>query len=207
MKTLRIISIMLLIVSITGNACKKAPSDPGNGDDNNGNNNGHEDIVYGDTATANIKMPQVDIPWPSLADSPWPMSTVNPQGVARSPNPGPTTGSVIWSTDLDAGEATYGPAIGPDGTIYINMHAYGLFALDQDGNIKWDVLDTYELNPRTGPVVAADSTIYIGGSGFWAFNPDGTEKWIFKDDRYFHEVRPLVGIDGTIYPRDAIEFK
>jgi outer membrane protein assembly factor BamB len=40
--------------------------------------------------------------------------------------------------------------------------------------------------------------------GFRAFNPDGTEKWVFREDKGFaEEARPLVGIDGTIYPRGA----
>jgi hypothetical protein len=204
MKSQRFFWTFCLLVLFVGYSCRKTPSDPGDGN-NNGNNNGNEDIVYGDTATANVKMPQFDIPWPSLADSPWPMSTVNPQGIARCSYSGPSLGVVKWSTDLDAGKATYGPAIGPDGTVYTTMHAFGLYAINGDGTIKWSVLNTKELHPRTGPVVAADSTIYIGGVGFRAFSPDGTEKWVFREDRGFAEVRPLVGIDGTIYPRDAME--
>ena len=114
-----------------------------------------------DTAVANIKMPQQDIPWPSLADSPWPMASVNPQGIARSAFPGPDMGEVVWSLDLASGRQNNQPAIGPDGTIYFSMD-FGLVAVSPEGNIKWRILTERRINtPKSGAVIAADSTIYI----------------------------------------------
>jgi len=146
-------------------------------------------------------MPQIDIPWPSLADSPWPMSTVNPQGIARSRYLGPQEGEVLWAivselTPLDE----VGPAIGPDGIIYFTGAGItkSFLALTPEGHIKWSL--GFQL--LTGPIVAADSTIYVGGRGFYALRPDGTVKWAL-DDHYTTEIRPLLGIDGTIYTKNG----
>ena len=147
-----------------------------------------------------VTCPQTDIPWPSLADSPWPMSTVNPQGIARCSFPGPREGKVLWAIAVDTFSTRdeIGPAIGPDGTIYFSADAAtkNLLALTPEGHIKWGS----GLRVLTGPVVAADSTIYVGGDNFYALRPDGTVKWVF--DAYCTEIRPLIGIDGTIYIKD-----
>jgi len=50
---------------------------------------------------------QEDIPWPSLADSPWPMNHGDPQSTGRSKFPGPLSGTVIKEVeawDLQAGK-------------------------------------------------------------------------------------------------------
>lgn len=39
---------------------------------------------------------QVKIPWPSLADSPWPILRGDMQGTGRSEYIGPRTNNVIW---------------------------------------------------------------------------------------------------------------
>ncbi len=155
-------------------------------------------------------MPQTDIPWPSLANSPWPMSTVNPQGIARTPFPGPKEGKLLWTSELGPfGGGTYGgPAIGPDGTIYVSFSGgsgspAGFAAISPDGKIKWT--RPWEQTSRydTGPVVAVDTTIYVGGSYLYAIRPNGSTKWQYKGENKFMESRPLLGIDGTIYAMDG----
>jgi len=152
-----------------------------------------------------VTCPQTDIPWPSLADSPWPMSTVNPQGIARSSYLGPQEGKVLWAIVPEDAFSTcdeIGPAIGPDGTIYFSADAATkrFVALTSEGNIKW----SSDLRVYTGPVIAADSTIYVGGTNFYALRPDGTVKWVFQEESdFFVEIRPLIGIDGTIYTKSA----
>ena len=42
---------------------------------------------------------QEDIPWPSLADSPWPMNHHDPQSTGRSPYDGPALGQIEWQID------------------------------------------------------------------------------------------------------------
>jgi len=153
-------------------------------------------------------MPQDGIPWPSLADSPWPMSTVNPQGIARSPFLGPREGKVLWAKQLEnAYKASQGgPALGADGTVYFSLNGNpggpGFVALSSSGQIKWKL--SWDSNSRfdTGPVIAADSTIYVAGTVLSALAPDGTTKWTFRGETGFAEIRPLLGIDGTIFLKD-----
>ncbi len=45
--------------------------------------------------------PQVDIPWPSLGDSQWPMHHHDPQSTGRSPFVGPQQGEVAWKFSVD----------------------------------------------------------------------------------------------------------
>ena len=50
---------------------------------------------------------QYDIPWPSLADSPWPMFQGNPQNSGRSNFRGPINGKIKWEIELTFGVAPY----------------------------------------------------------------------------------------------------
>ena len=73
-----------------------------------------------------------------------------------------------------------------------------------DGTIRW----AYELSyseARAIPAIGADGTIYMASCSykFYAFNPDGTVKWIHENDDSdggFH-LAPLVGPDGAIYTK------
>jgi len=181
---------LLLFFVLSGASCIRNynPFSLKNGQENNGTT----------PPDSFVTCPQTDIPWPSLADSPWPMSTVNPQGIARSSYLGPQEGKVLWAIPLVGGATQGGPAIGPDGTIYIGI-GLNFYAITQEGNIKWCKEGSETFRIYTGPVVAADSTIYAGVWGFYALRPDGTVKWVFEVDGYFTEIRPLIGIDGTIY--------
>ena len=39
---------------------------------------------------------QIDIPWPTLSNSDWPMIKRDPQFTGRSPYNGPQTPNVVW---------------------------------------------------------------------------------------------------------------
>ena len=120
---------------------------------------------------------QEDIHWPSLAESPWPMSRHDPQSTGRSKEIGPTFGVIDWSIEPYWLET--GLSIGPDSTIYFN---YGdLFAYSPDGEEKWIL----ELNQYGGsaPIIAADGTIYTtAGVKLIAISADKTIKWEYIDE-------------------------
>jgi outer membrane protein assembly factor BamB len=105
---------------------------------------------------------------------------------------------------LEGASAAYSvwrPAIGPDGTVYVSALNNTLYALDEDGSVKWtfNLTDNNEYMPGVDPDTG---TIYsdIFGSALVAINPDGTEKWRFlivpSSDV---GSTPTVGPDGVIY--------
>jgi outer membrane protein assembly factor BamB len=116
-------------------------------------------------------------------------------------------GTLKWRSQgqspYDLGSA---PAIGRDGSIYVNTNLGGLHAFRPDGTLRW----TYEsegivMDVPSSPGIAADGTVYFGGGGEYGGNggylhavkPDGTLKW-----RFFagcDQTAPSVGGDGTVY--------
>ena len=148
--------------------------------------------------------PQVDIPWPSLANSPWPMFHHDPQSTGRSQYPGPRKGKIKWT--FKPGGAIYSAVvIGTDSTIYFPCEGIGLYALYPNGNLKWKL--SLPLASDHQPLVAADGTIFlVTGPSFdshnlnslYAINPDGSIKNRFDFD--FAPWSSLnIGIDGTLY--------
>ncbi len=144
---------------------------------------------------------QQEIPWPSLADSPWPMNHGNPQSTGRSKYVGPSVGMIDWTFDLYS-EAS--AAIGADSTIYVvgSLAARGLYALSPDGTLnRRIILDQSAAHPMT-PLVGAGGTIYVGGNNdgnLYAVNADGTINWTFSVDPPLGQVGINIGLDGTIY--------
>jgi outer membrane protein assembly factor BamB len=108
-----------------------------------------------------------------------------------------------WRYGTGGAISLWRPAIGPDGTIYISALDANLYALNEDGSLKW----TYNLGVPPGgnndymPGVDPDTgTIYsdIAGDKLVAINPDGTFKWDFFMGADVDST-PTVGPDGTIY--------
>ena len=109
---------------------------------------------------------QVDIPWPTLANSDWPMIAHDPQITGRSPFSGPKTAAIKWTVDLPYGVFS-GPIIGEDGTLYVGTRSYLGFAGDttnyfyaidpKSGEIKWTFL--------TGDPHANESGYLINNEG------------------------------------------
>ncbi len=153
--------------------------------------------------------PQVDIPWPSLAKSPWPMFHHDPQSTGRSPYRGPGKGRIKW-TFKSGGTIYSAVVIGADGTIYFPFYNgskkefSGLVALNPDGTLKWKRIIL--LPPEAQPLVSADGTLFVAGGKSFQYNwftqliairPDGTIKGRY--DFSFELSLPTMGIDGTIY--------
>ncbi|NOZ61910.1 MAG: PQQ-binding-like beta-propeller repeat protein [Calditrichaeota bacterium] len=157
--------------------------------------------------------PQQDIPWPSLADSPWPMFHHDPQGSGRSPYPGPTKGRISKTVTIAQGGSKFTfTTIGSEGHVYLSVgniwsdslqqtDGY-LFKFDKSGNLIWKVnLDGYDI--YNSPLIDKDGIIYIGSTDgcFYAINPDGSIKWKFcTDSEITGDLRGAnIGLDGTLY--------
>jgi hypothetical protein len=144
---------------------------------------------------------QKDIPWPSLADSPWPMHHGDPQSTGRSKYPGPMAGTIDWYVDS---LYTYsGVSIGADKTIYFVSAGppllKGLFAVRPDGSTKWIIEEVASKFSETTPLVASDGTIYAAANTLYAINPDGMIKWKFNQPITIWQEGINIGLDGTVY--------
>jgi outer membrane protein assembly factor BamB len=81
------------------------------------------------------------------------------------------------------------------GVVYVVDDSGCFNAINKDGTEKWKFSGAASL---TSPTVAPDGTIYIGLHNFFAFNPDGTQKWA-KEFMWFFRGCPAIAPDGTIY--------
>jgi hypothetical protein len=142
---------------------------------------------------------QEDIPWPSLADSPWPMNHHDPQNTGRSNSFGPVFGKIDWMKD-SLFHYNRGIAIDSDSTIYIASSQY-LYAYRINGILKWK---TFISNGESGstPLVTKDFIFvhYIYG-GLYAINKKGEIAW---RNSVIKEISELsITKDGSILFVDA----
>lgn len=128
---------------------------------------------------------QVNIEWPSLADSPWPMFLHDPQGTNRSHLSGPQLGEIAFTVSNPHG--IYGSyAIDEDDLIYfVTTHGEntpGLVAMDTSGNLLWvSKLGTpiYYKN-MAAPTLTSDGSIYVPvAHKVFAYNKDGSQRWVY----------------------------
>lgn len=115
-------------------------------------------------------------------------------------------GSKKWefkTLDGDANSKIYStPALAQDGTIFFGSRAADsrVYALDQSGNLKWNIQKTGQ-EILSSPALSSDeSTLYIGiGSQLVAFDAaTGSENWSFNTGGPVYS-SPSVSSDGNIY--------
>lgn len=119
-------------------------------------------------------------------------------------------GTEKWSFDLNKATGAsgnkphdttvYSSAVqADDGTIIFGCAIGTVFALNQDGTLKWKFTKSDGMFDST-PAIGSNGTIYISSTNrnLYAISPDGQEKWNFKVNDFF-ETNPSVGKDGTIY--------
>lgn len=124
------------------------------------------------------------------------------------------TGVKAWHVDIPVAigsefEALYGPAIAPDGSLYI-LGSDALFKISPDG--KLELFAGGDFCPN-GPIVDAGGIIYVAESTYAseeqqkrtsrviAFTPDGSEKWRTDPLDFDWIWLAAIGADGTIYAR------
>jgi hypothetical protein len=147
---------------------------------------------------------QTDIPWPTLANTDWPMIKHDPQFTGRSPYKGPQTSNIEWIKDMPNGIFS-GPILGETGNLYFgSYYVFGdeFYSYTPEGEQIW----TYESGSgratQSGILIDSSNTIYFGSrdSCLYALNPDGTLKWKYKASDSFHqEVIPNIDLNGNIY--------
>ncbi|MBZ0180052.1 MAG: PQQ-binding-like beta-propeller repeat protein [Melioribacteraceae bacterium] len=151
---------------------------------------------------------QEDIPWPSLADSPWPIYRGDPQCTGRSSIIQNTQGIIKWS--IDSLEVASGVIVQPDSTIIIavsdtyssSLIQGGLLALNPTGEIKWKFnIPNYPYG-LSSPVMDKEGVIFIGtgvSQKLYAILPDGSLKWELFLGFIVMQSGINIGKDGTLY--------
>ena len=106
-------------------------------------------------------------------------------------------GSVKWEHSGAVTSRKGAPAVGSDGTVYLQPEGAGFLALDPYGNVKWSVLAG-----ETGlgqVVIGPDRTIYGAGRRLYALEPDdGATRWVYEFDQEWLCAAPGVRSDGSI---------
>jgi outer membrane protein assembly factor BamB len=90
-----------------------------------------------------------------------------------------SNGQSTWNADLGATRVMASPTVGPDGTVYVATADGHLFAVDQNGSVKW----TAQTGPAIKSAVAlgTDGTVYQPSSDgkLYAVSPQGQVRWSF----------------------------
>ncbi|MBE0572404.1 MAG: PQQ-binding-like beta-propeller repeat protein [Ignavibacteriaceae bacterium] len=159
---------------------------------------------------------QHHIPWPSLADSPWPNTRGDAQATGRSKYVGPSTPNVILRKDMPFG-ILHGPVIGYSDDLFVGTRAFRgftgdtvnfFYSLDKMGNNIWTFITEGTRPNVAGATIAIDGTIYFSslgysnltGGGLYALNPDGTVKWQNEKFVYTYFTRFIpIGKDYNLY--------
>ena len=122
---------------------------------------------------------QEDIPWPSLADSPWPMANHDPQATGRSQYIGPKNGNLDWIYQ-DFSQVQCGITLDKNQNLYFGngFSDKGLYSLDMNGNLIWKA--TFgSIKIFTTPIITSNNNIITSDGGFYiyAFNLVGETLW------------------------------
>jgi len=151
---------------------------------------------------------QEDIPWLSLADSPWAMYRADPQNTGRSKYAGPTLG--IIEKTIDSLVPASSIAVDNNLSIYF-IDAVGgpgdysgAIAFDDMLNVKWYLKNERILlssNNPSSPLVNNEGTMFYSiplDKKFFAINRDGSTKWVLNNLKIV-QTGINIGKDGTIY--------
>ena len=147
---------------------------------------------------------QTDIPWPTLANSDWPMIKRDPQFTGRSPYRGPQTATIRWIVDMPHGIFS-GPVIGENGNLYFgSYYVFGdyFYCYSPEGEMIWEYQTGSGRATQSGILIDSSHTIYFGSRDnyFYALNPDGTLKWKYETSgSIVQEVIPNIDLQGNLY--------
>jgi len=97
------------------------------------------------------------------------------------------------------GPVTSSVTIGADGTIYATSNNKFVYAIHQNGTLKWK----YEAGGAiqySAPVIGSNGNLYFGSSdhNVYSLFPNGTLHWTFQTTGAV-EASVIIGSDGTIY--------
>src|SRR6266581_2329106 len=142
----------------------------------------------------------------SLGITPWPMFRHDPSHTGLSSYLGAQTYSLKWAFDAGGTGINSAPAIDANGNIYVQSTSGYLYAVDQNGGLKWS-FPTFDqagvpscCRLRSSPAIDSSGGIYVGSSNgeLYSLFPNGTLNWSFSTSGPIQS-SPAIGSDGTIY--------
>lgn len=134
---------------------------------------------------------QTTIPWPSLANTPWPMHQHDPQGTGRSNLPGPSAGVIEWTFDLPIGYGM-GMAMKNDSVLLLTRFGGSLYEVSLTGILMREIHAVYYA--RQAPTICSDGTIYLG---LMTVLRNDTIRHSFTWAADIHSIQ--IGLDGAMY--------
>ncbi len=144
---------------------------------------------------------QEDIPWPSLADTPWPTYSANMQRTNRTNFKAPVNGELYKTLDNYFNESSF--VVGADSNIYFGSSYGVLHSLDKNFNENWNKQITPSgLEINSAPVILSDNTIVISnqnGKEILSLNNLGNILWAFPLDKIVSNIGIAVDLDTNIY--------
>jgi len=161
------------------------------------------DTLFITDSTKWVRRDQIDIPWPSLANSPWPMFLHDPQHTGRSKFVGPKEGKISWKLVLpDVSWSS--PIVDDDGNIYIGCDDNNFYSISKDGYIRWKL----QVNGAAlSPLLDKKGNIYFPVSGYtknttalYAINKNGDIIWKknFYNGRFLILSAPNISNNGEV---------
>jgi outer membrane protein assembly factor BamB len=112
-------------------------------------------------------------------------------------------GTIKWQYATGSNIIQQGSTIGKDGVFYCISMQHTLYAINQNGTLRWSINDPkFHGSERAVLSFSPDgNTLYVPGSGITVHALDintQTIKWSFGTDKYF-VIAPLVDCNGYIY--------
>jgi outer membrane protein assembly factor BamB len=144
---------------------------------------------------------QTDIVWPTLSNSPSPMTHGNPQSNGRVNVVGPRTPNVIWKVNYPGGIVN-GLAISKSNILYFGTENSRYFiAMGADTLLNWTYDGNFFQFAESSILIDSQENIYFGSLDqyFYAFRKDGSLKWRFKMDNGAFCHLCNIGLDSVLY--------
>ena len=146
-----------------------------------------------------VTSPQININWPSLADTPWPMNHHDPQSTGRSKYPGPSLGCLDYKIPLYGIEGSL--VLDNYNNIYISdqYNNFKLHKFNLMGDLIWEA--KIEANSPCTPIIGKDNIIYTSnglGRSFFALSDDANIKWKFNKDGSYN-IGINIDKEGNLY--------
>jgi len=147
---------------------------------------------------------QEDIPWPSLADSPWPKHRHDPQNTGRSIYSGPKAGVLNW--EIDSSFYLNSELILDDkDNLYVvsSVDDIALYKFNPDGLVEWWTKYSWSRKVATTPLITSLGNIIVADNGkIFSISESGDENWNFNAENSLFVTGMNIDKEGNIYFTD-----